>query len=232
MSHAALDGVHLAWGVTDDEGWSWISLCLSNCLESLLEVCAHGNLSNIDVTIGHCNLSKVLLLDVLTSCCELCNLAKTGSLGRLTTSVGVNLSIEDKDVDVLAGSKNVVKATEADVVCPTVATEDPEGLLGEEALVSKDFLSCCKIRLLKLNYKSLRSFLGESCVVDGLNPCLSSILEVLRCAILVDKLLSKLQKTLLLCLVTKHQTHTVLCVVLEEGVVPCWTVTICIGSKW
>ncbi len=47
---------------------------------SLLEVCAHGGLSNIGVTVGHSNLSKVLLLDVLTSCSKLCNLAKTGSL--------------------------------------------------------------------------------------------------------------------------------------------------------
>ena len=126
----------------------------------------------------------------------------------------------------------MVKATEADVVCPTVAAEDPEGLLGEEALVSKDFLSCWKIRLLKLNYEGLRSFLGESCVVDGLNPCLSSILKILRCSLILNKLLSKLEKTLLLCLVTKHQTHTVLCIVLEEGVVPCWAVAVCISSEW
>ncbi len=55
-------------------------------------------------------------------------------------------------------SKNVVKATEADVVCPTVAAEDPEGLLGEEALVSKDFLSCWS-QTTQLNTKGLRSFL-------------------------------------------------------------------------
>ncbi len=45
-----------------------------HCFEGLLEVCAHGDLSNIDVTIGHSNLSKVLLLDVLACCSKLCNL--------------------------------------------------------------------------------------------------------------------------------------------------------------
>ncbi len=69
-----------------------------------------------------------------------------------------------KDVDVLAGNaKNVVKTTEADVN-PTVATEDPEGLLGEEAL-AKDFLSSWKVRLSKLNYEVLKASL-EGCIVD------------------------------------------------------------------
>ncbi len=98
--------------------------------------------------------------------------------------------------------KNVVKATEA-AVCPIVAAEDPEGLQ------RKLLLAALEDRGLQANYvRRLRSFLGESCIVDGPNSCLSSILEVPRMLRPHDKLLSKaFQETLLLCLVTKHQTH-------------------------
>ena len=52
--------------------------------------------------------------------------------------VGVHLSIEDHDVDILAGSQDVIQAAEADVVCPAVTTEDPDGLLGDELLALQD----------------------------------------------------------------------------------------------
>ncbi len=68
------------------------------------------------------------------------------------------------------------QATEAGVV--TVATEDPEGS-GEEALVSKDFLSCWKIQTSQAQHEGLQG-LQESCVVDGLGSTYSSILEVHR----------------------------------------------------
>ncbi len=58
-----------------------------------------------------------------------------GSLGSLSAGVGVDLGVEDQDVDVLAGSQHVIQAAEADVVCPAVAAEDPDGLLGEVLLV-------------------------------------------------------------------------------------------------
>jgi hypothetical protein len=66
---------------------------------------------------------------------ELSNSADRGSLGSLSAGVGVNLGIEDQDVDILAGSQSVVQTAEADVVCPAVAAEDPHGLLSEVILI-------------------------------------------------------------------------------------------------
>ena len=51
--------------------------------------------------------------------------------GRLAAGVGVDLGIEDQDVDVAAGGDHVVEAAEADVVGPAVAADDPDALLDQ-----------------------------------------------------------------------------------------------------
>ena len=138
VGHAALDAVHLAGSVADDEGGTVIGLSLLNGLEGLSGVSAHGYLSHIHIAVAHGDLSQRLLLGLLTGSGELCHLADVGGLGSLTAGVGVDLGIEDEDVDVLAGSQNVVHAAEADVVGPAVAAEDPDGLLRQIFLVLQD----------------------------------------------------------------------------------------------
>ena len=120
-----------------------------------------------------------------------------GSLGSLTACVGVNLCIEYEDVYVLTCCKNVVNTAEADVVCPTVTTEDPYGLLGEELLVVKDILDVGAIastELLKLTNESLCSSYVLVAVLKSCEVFLSSSLELSRslvtssnCADLLDK---------------------------------------------
>ena len=53
------------------------------------------------------------------------------SLGSLSACVGVNLGIEYHDVDILAACKYMVNTAESDIVCPSVTTEDPLGLLSQ-----------------------------------------------------------------------------------------------------
>ena len=50
-----------------------ISLSLSDGLEGLSRVSAHSDLCNVDVAVAHGDLSKALLLGVLTGSCELSN---------------------------------------------------------------------------------------------------------------------------------------------------------------
>ena len=90
-----------------------------------------------------------------TGSCELSNLADVGSLGSLTAGVGVDFGIEDEDVDVLAGSQNVVNTAEADVVCPAVAAEDPEGLLLLGSRQGKKMIRILSF-ILSLNYPSMQ----------------------------------------------------------------------------
>ena len=86
--------------------------------------------------------ARFFLLDRLTCCRKLCNLTDLDSLGSLSAGVGVNLGIEYHNVYVFAGSENVVKTAEADIICPAVAAEDPYGLLGEVVAFSASIFAC------------------------------------------------------------------------------------------
>ena len=117
------------WSVSDDQGWSWICFCFSQSLNSLSHIATHTDLSNVYITIAHCNTSKVFLLGLFTACSELSYSTSLSRLGSLTTCIGVNLGIVNHDVDIFSGSQNVVYTAEADIVSPSVTTEDPLGFL-------------------------------------------------------------------------------------------------------
>ena len=129
--HTTLYTVQLTWSVTDDQRRSVVSLSLSDNLDSLSHVCTESDLCYIYITVAHSDLCKALLANFLTRSCELANLTDVGSLGSLTTCIGVHLGIEYHNVYVLTGSKYVIQTAESDIVCPTVTTEDPYGLLSE-----------------------------------------------------------------------------------------------------
>ena len=88
-------------------------------------VSTHSDLSDIDVAVGGGNHAEVLLADALTLGSKLSNSTERCSLRGLATGVGVNLSIEHEDVDVLTAGDDVVETAVADVVRGTVATDDP-----------------------------------------------------------------------------------------------------------
>ena len=90
--------------------------------------------------------ARLFFLIVLAGGGELRNLADVGRLGGLAAGVGVDLGVEDEDVDVVAGGQDVVQAAEADVVGPAVAAEDPDGLLGQVLLVRQDRLGAAAAR--------------------------------------------------------------------------------------
>ena len=79
----------------------------------------------------------------------------------------------------MAGTQDVVQATEADVVGPAVAAEDPEGLLGEVSLVGEDRLGGVAAALLKLGNVGSGSGLGSLGIVDGVEPSLAGGLELI-----------------------------------------------------
>jgi hypothetical protein len=75
--HAALDGVHLAGRVADDQRRSVVGLRLGDGLEGLRRLGAHGHLGHVDVAVGHGKLGEALLLDILAGSRELGDLAET-----------------------------------------------------------------------------------------------------------------------------------------------------------
>ena len=93
-------------------------------------VCTHSYLGNIDVAVAGGNHAKVFLADALALSGKLCYGTKRGGLGGLTASVGVNLCVEHKDVDVFAAGNYVVETTIANVVAGTIAADNPLAALG------------------------------------------------------------------------------------------------------
>ena len=130
--------------------------------------------------------ARSFFFDSLTGSRELRNSADRSGLGSLSAGVGVNLGIEDQDVDILAGSDDVVQAAEADVVCPAVAAEDPHGLLGEVILILQDLglpVSAAG-KLSRAVIISLGCRTVFSAVSHGLKPLLSWLPSALRLRLL------------------------------------------------
>ena len=169
VHHAALDGVHLARGIANDQRRAVVSFGFLDGLQGLGLVGAHGDLCHIDIAVAHGDLRKALLLDFLAGYGKLCNLADVGSLGSLAAGVGIHFGIEHEDVDVLVGRQHVVHAAEADIIGPAVASEDPHGLLVQVILVGKDlFDQIAAVAGLELGNQSLGgSLVGLAVAVES-----------------------------------------------------------------
>ena len=137
-SHTALDTMIDTRCVGDDERWARISLGLLQYVEELCLRCSNRHLSNIYIAVGHCDSAQILLADALTHRCELSNCTYRGRLRRLTAGVRVNLGIYNEDIHILTRSQDVVYTTEADIVAPTVTTDDPLRLLNEEVFLCEN----------------------------------------------------------------------------------------------
>ena len=72
-----------------------------------------------------------IILRQISNLPQLRTSAATGGLGALSAGVGVHLSVDDDDVDVLVAGQDVVEAAESDIITPTVTAEDPLALLDE-----------------------------------------------------------------------------------------------------
>src|SRR5699024_5442839 len=160
---------------------------------------------------------------LLAGGCELADLADVGGLGSLSAGVGVHLGVEDHDVDILAGSQDVVQAAVADVVCPAVAAEDPDRLLGDVLLVLQDLsglLAACGSGLLQLGDQGLGGSVVGAGVVLGLDELGVSSLQILRSLVRADDLVDLADQVLTDGLLAQIQAQAVLGVVLEQGVDP------------
>ena len=238
VDHTALDTVVNARCVGDDERRTMICFGFKQCLDALVEVGTHSDLSNIYVAVRHSDGSKILLAGGLTSRSELSDRAGRSCLRSLTAGVGVNLGVEYQDVDILAGSDDMVKTAEADVVCPSVAAEDPYRLLYKEILHSESlFVESVELAaagaalfdsLVEGSFKRSGSNLGLLGVVFGIEPL--SCRAVDGCVIGIGKLRNDLSKSLTTLTVCDCHTEAVLGVVFEQGVCPSRTLAPAVGG--
>ena len=77
----------------------------------------------------------------------------------------------------------MVNAAEADIICPAVAAEDPNGLLGKIFLACKDFLAGVAVNAFKSCNESLCSLCVCRAVVNGVKVSVSGCLNFVGSAL-------------------------------------------------
>ncbi len=73
--------------------------------------------------------------------------------GLLASGVGVNLGVEDEEVDVLAAGNYVIEAAVADVIGPAVAADDPDALFDEHVGEHEELLRVRRVDVLQLVFQ-------------------------------------------------------------------------------
>ena len=160
-AHASLDAVLQAGAVADDDGGAGIGFRLTDGLEGLGLIVAHGHLGHVDVAVAHGDGAQVLLLDLLAAGGELGHRSGGRGLGGLSAGVGVHLGIHDQHIDVPVLGQHVIDAAEADVIGPAVTAEGPHGLLGEIFLVLEDKSGLiARLGLLQSGHQGVRYLAG------------------------------------------------------------------------
>ena len=127
--------------IGDDQRRAVVSFGFFNGLEDLVVIGSHGDLSDIDVAIGHCHRSEVFLADALAGRREFGDGADRGALRRLSAGVRIDFGVENQDVYVLARCDDVVQTAESDVVGPAVAADDPDRLFDQVVFQFEDLLA-------------------------------------------------------------------------------------------
>src|ERR1019366_3197417 len=117
--------------VGDDERGPIVGLGLHDGFDGMHIAGAHGDLGDIDAAVAHGHEGEILLAHRFAAGGKLGDGAARGSLGGLASGVGVDLGIEDEDVDVAAAGEDVIEAAIADVIGPAIAADDPAALLDQ-----------------------------------------------------------------------------------------------------
>ena len=226
FAHAGFEAVVDAWRIGDDEGRSRISFCFADGFEGLIHISAESDLCDVDVAVGDGDHAEVFLLGLLAGGCEFGDGSSRSGLGGLSAGIGVDFSIEDEDIHIFAGSEDLIEAAEADVVCPAVAAEDPDGLLGDVLLALQDLsrlLAASSSSLLQLSDQGLCGLVVGLGVVLGSDELLVSSLQLCGCLVGTSNLSDLLDQVLTDGLLADVQAQAMLCVILEQGVAPCRT---------
>mmetsp|Transcript_40409 Transcript_40409/g.65524 ORF Transcript_40409/g.65524 Transcript_40409/m.65524 type:complete len:273 (-) Transcript_40409:2948-3766(-) len=232
--HSASQSLKLARGIGNDKGSTRVRLCLHKGTNHLRLVCTKSDTGNVDIRVLHCKHAQILLLPSLTGLCKQLDSSGRSGLGALSTSVAVHLRVKYQDVHLLPTGKNVIKTSIADIVGPTVATNDELSNLGEEVFLSIELRNGGMLILLT-DQQPLNTF-RNSTAFGGVILQLEPLVEILaqgrgqrNGGVLHNTLNVRLQG-----LPSSNSRHpnaiAELGVVFEQGVGPGRTTTLCVGG--
>ena len=123
--------MHGLWAMTSDGPGCASASSMRG--DGLVAARLHRDAGDVHVPVGHREQAQVLLRGRLAGGGELGHRADRRRLGLLAAGVGVALGVEHQHVDVAVGGQHVVQPTEADVVGPAVAADDPDRTWDEAA---------------------------------------------------------------------------------------------------
>src|ERR1039458_3059979 len=170
-----LDAVHHVVAVRDavaggnHERRPVVRLCLGKSLHGLSVVTAHRDVGPVSAPVVHRHHGDVFLRDALAASGELRHRAQRRCLRHLSAGVGVNLGIEQQDVDIGVGSQHVIESAESDVIAPAIATDDPDALLDQFVGHGQQVTRCRRLVARQLFFQRLHPIaLGEDARLGGL----------------------------------------------------------------
>ena len=122
-----------ARGIRNDQRHSGPRFGLGESLHSLNVVGPDCNLSDIDVAIAARLGAEIFLGSGLASRSKLRYSCSRRGFRSLATGVGIHLGIKHEDVDIAPGPEHVIETSGTDVVCPTIAANNPHVLTNERS---------------------------------------------------------------------------------------------------
>ena len=175
-------------------------------------------MSNIYITVSSSHQTEVFLAYTLTGGSKLGDSAYRSSLGRLTACVGVNLSIQNEDVNVLAAGDYVVETAVADVVRSTVTTDDPLAAFNQVLRQTGDGLAAIAFVLGSFYHRNdlFSQFLSLVCIVHVFNPSLEYFLVFSRSTFRCNSFFHSLHDTCAHLFVGELHTQTEFAEVLKQ----------------
>ena len=125
-SESHVDPVCDALTVREDQRWAPIRFGLAKRIEGLLWVCAHCDSRDVHVAVRDCLHCQIFARCAFSGGGELRDRAKRRRFGGLSTSVGVDLGVENEYVDVASRRQHVIESAVADVIGPSIAAHQPD----------------------------------------------------------------------------------------------------------
>src|SRR4029453_2908024 len=127
LSHVVAMGYAVA--ISHNERWAGIAICLQEGLRGLSHLGPKSHAGHIDMTVHGSEEAQVFLPYGFSGGSELRGGAQRRRLGLLSASVRVDLSAEYQHVHIAPARENMIEAAVADVVGPSIATDQPYAFL-------------------------------------------------------------------------------------------------------
>ena len=117
-----------AMGIRNDQRRTVVSFGFEKRLYGLSVVGAHGNMRDVDGSVGHGHHPQILLGAAFSRRGELRHCAAWSGFRHLAAGIRVDLGIQHQDLYIAAGSEDMIQAAVADVVSPSIPSYQPDAL--------------------------------------------------------------------------------------------------------